>query len=45
MESALRIPALHAAGFAVAAAILAVLAVSLLPRAIDETPDGRVMGS
>ena len=44
-ESALRIPVLHVAGFAAGAAIMAAIAASLLPRAIVETPDGRVMGS
>jgi MFS family permease len=44
-ESALRIPALHAAEFAAAAAILAAIASWLLPRPIVATPDGRMIGS
>ena len=44
IESSL-ISVLHAAWCAAAAAILAAIAASLLPRAIVETPDGRVIGS
>jgi MFS family permease len=45
VETALRIPAPHAAGFAAAAAILAAIAAWLLPRPIVATPDGRMMAS